>query len=788
MELETLCIHAGKADTDKSGALSTPIYQTATFAHPALGKSTGYDYTRDTNPTRDALEATMTELEGGAAALAFTSGMAAATALMELFSPGDHIVASDDLYGGTWRLFSRISMKNGLTFDWADTSDPAKVEALLRPETKAIFIETPTNPLMHVTDIRAIARIARKNHILLIVDNTFLSPVFQRPIELGADIVLHSATKYLAGHNDTVAGILVCDSEIVAEKLKFIRLTTGAALAPFDSWLVSRGLKTLAVRLKKQEETARQIAHWLAACPKVGKVHYPGLPGHKGHDTSLRQATGFGGMISFEVTEAAGGEKLARNILERVRLIRFAESLGGTETLITYPATQTHAAIPEAERNARGITNRLLRLSVGLENAGDLIADLAQAMDMDIPSACPSSSCPDPYHFDEIIDRTGTGSLKFDFAKARGKPENVIPMWVADMDFRCPPAVTAALRNMAEHAIYGYTEPKPGYFSALQGWFARKHHWNVKEEWLVKTPGVVFAICAAIRALTGEGDAILIQPPVYYPFAASIRDNRRKVVNNELVLREGRYTVDFADFERKIVENRVRLFILCNPHNPVGRVWTKKELTAMADICHAHKVTVISDEIHADFTFPGHTYTPFGTLGDPYLQEAIVCTAPSKTFNLAGLQVSNIFIANEAIRRQFQREIDATGYSQMNTAGLVAAQAAYEDGEKWLNALLAYLSGNLAILRQFVAERLPGVDLIEPEGTYLPWLDFSGTGLMGKKLDDFIVNEAGLWLDDGEIFGPGGKGFARINIACPAARLKQALKRLETALKKRKHR
>lgn len=781
MELETLCIHGGKVDTDKSGAISTPIYQTATYAHPALGQSTGYDYTRDTNPTRDALEAAMAKLEGGSAALAFASGMAAATALMEMFSPGDHIVASDDLYGGSWRLFHRISIKNGLSFDWADTSDPEKTEALIRPETKAIFIETPTNPLMHVTDIRAIARIARRHRILLIVDNTFLSPVFQRPLELGADIVLHSATKYLAGHNDTVAGILVCRTDELAEKLKFIRLTTGAALAPFDSWLVLRGLKTLSVRLKKQEETARQIALWLASCPKIGKVHYPGLPTHKGHGISLGQASGFGAMISFEVTEAAGGEGLVRNILEKVSLIRFAESLGGTETLITYPATQTHAAIPEDERNARGITNRLLRLSVGLESADDLIADLARAMDIAV-------SRDDPYHFDEIIDRTGTGSLKVDFAEARGKPKDVIPMWVADMDFRCPPAVTAALQKMTEHAIYGYSEPKPGYFEAVRSWFSRRHHWDVREEWLVRTPGVVFALCAAIRALTKENDAILIQPPVYYPFAASIRDNRRKLVENQLVLCNGRYTIDLADFERKIIDNKVRLFILCNPHNPVGRIWTKAELTAMADICRAHDVKIVSDEIHADFAFPGHAYTPFGTLGTPYLREAVICTAPSKTFNIAGLQVSNIFIADEEIRRKFRQEIDATGYSQMNTAGLVAAQAAYEEGEEWFNALLTYLTGNLAILRQFTEKRLPGVTLIEPEGTYLPWLDFSGTGMKGKTLDDFIVNEAGLWLDDGEIFGPGGEGFQRINIACPAAILKQALERLEAALKNRKNR
>ena len=780
MELETLCIHGGKAGTDKSGAISTPIYQTATYAHPALGQSTGYDYTRDTNPTRDVLEETMAKLEGGAAALAFSSGMAAATALMEMFSPGDHIVASDDLYGGSWRLFSRISMKNGLAFDWTDTSDPAKVEALIRPETKAVFIETPTNPLMHVSDIRAIADITRKHNLLLIVDNTFLSPVFQRPLELGADIVLHSATKYLAGHNDTVAGMLVCRTDELAEKLKFIRLTTGAALAPFDSWLVLRGLKTLSVRLKKQEETARQIALWLASCPKIGKVHYPGLPGHKGHGISLRQASGFGAMISFEVAEAAGGEQLVRTILEGVKLIRFAESLGGTETLITYPTTQTHAAIPEEERNARGITNRLLRLSVGLENANDLITDLARAMGIAVGLDA-------LYRFDEIIDRTSTGSLKVDFAEARGKPADVLPMWVADMDFRCPPAVTAALRKMTEHAIYGYSEPKPGYFEAVRNWFSRRHHWDVKEEWLVKTPGVVFALCAAIRALTKEGDAILIQPPVYYPFSASIRDNRRQLVSNQLVLRDGRYTIDLVDFERKIIDNHVKLFILCNPHNPVGRIWTKAELTAMVDICLIHDVKIVSDEIHADFAFPGHAYTPFGTLGEPYLRKAVICTAPSKTFNLAGLQVSNIFIADGEIRRKFRQEINATGYSQMNMAGLVAAQAAYEDGEAWFDALQVYLTGNLAILRQFTEERLPGVTLIEPEGTYLPWLDFSGTGMKGKILDDFIVNEAGLWLDDGEIFGPGGEGFQRINIACPAAILKQALGQLEAALKKRKN-
>ena len=782
MELETLCIHGGKVDTDQSGAISTPIYQTATFAHPALGQSTGYDYTRDTNPTRDALETAIAKLEGGTAALAFTSGMAAATALMELFKPGDHIIASHDLYGGTYRLFHRISIKNGLSFDWADASDAARIEALVKPETRAIFIETPTNPLMQVTDIRAVAKIARKNQLLLVVDNTFLSPVFQRPLELGADIVLHSATKFLAGHNDTVAGLVVCGSDVIADRLRTVRLTTGAALAPFDSWLVLRGLKTLSVRLEKQEETAREIARWLASCPEIGKVYYPGLPGHPGHSVSKKQSSGFGAMISFEVTDAAGGEGLVRNLLEKVRLIRFAESLGGTETLITYPVTQTHAAIPEAERLARGITSRLLRLSVGLENTRDLIADLAQAMNIDVSPASRYAPCHSPFHFDEVIDRTGTGSLKFDFAKERGKPEDVLPLWVADMDFRCPPAVTAALQKMVDHGIYGYSEPQPGYEEAVQNWLSRRHHWTVKKEWMIKTPGVVFALCAAIRATTREGDAILIQPPVYYPFAGAIRDNRRQIVHNELVLRNGRYTVDFDDFERKIVDKKVRLFMLCNPHNPVGRVWTPEELTVMADICLAHHVTIVADEIHADFTFPGHTFTPFGTLGEPYAQEAVICTSPGKTFNLAGLQIANVFIPNDALRQSFSREIDATGYSQMNTAGLVAAQAAYEEGEEWFNALSAYLTDNLALLRRFVTEQLPGVRLVEPEGTYLPWLDFSGTGMTGKKLDDFIVRDARLWLDDGAIFGPGGEGFQRINIACPAATLKQALEQLAAAL------
>ncbi len=778
MDIDSLCIHGGKVGTDSSGAISTPIYQTATYAHPGLGKSTGFDYSRGMNPTRGVLQETMAKLEGGVAAYAFSSGLAAASAMMELFQPGDHIISSDDLYGGTWRLFQNFSMKNGLIFDWVDASDPTKVEAAIRPETKAVFIETPTNPLMHVNNIAAIAEITKRHGLLLLVDNTFLSPVNQQPIKLGANIVLHSATKYLSGHNDTLAGILVCDSEELSERLHYIQNAVGASLGAFDSWLVLRGIQTLPIRIKRQQDTALKIARWLEANPKIAKVFYPGLKTHPSYQTTLKQSRGFGGMISFEISEEAGGENLVRQILEGVKLIQFAESLGGTETLITYPTTQTHGAIPEAERIARGITNKLLRLSIGLEHPDDLIADLAQAMGDEPPAK-------DDFGFNTLINRKGTGSLKYDYAVQRGKPEDILPLWVADMDFKVPPSVTTALQEAVSHGIYGYTEPKPGYFEAVQGWFKRRHNWSPKAEWLVKTPGVVYAICTAIRALTQEGDAILIQQPVYYPFSLSIRDNHRKLINNPLVLNSGHYEIDLADFEKQIVENNVKLFILCNPHNPVGRIWTRDELKAMADICLKHHVLVISDEIHADFAFPGYAYTPYGQLGDIYQDNVVICTAPSKTFNIAGLQVSNIFIPNADLRKQFQQAFNATGYDQMNTMGLIAAQAAYEGGETWLDALLAYLTVNLGILRKFTAERLPGVKLIEPEGTYLIWLDFADTGLSGKDLDNFIVNDAHLWLDHGEIFGPGGETFERINIACPATTLIKALEQLEKALKEK---
>jgi cystathionine beta-lyase/cystathionine gamma-synthase len=376
MDFQTKCVHGSANKYDNTGSISVPIFQSATFAHPGVGQSTGYDYSRQQNPTREYLENTLTALENGADCMAFSSGMAALTLLMELFSPGDHIIASDDLYGGTHRLFFNVSVKNGLTFTLVNTSDLGAVEAAIRPNTRAIFIETPTNPTMQVTDIAAASRLAKARGLLVCVDNTFLTPYFQKPLELGADIVLHSGTKYLCGHNDTLAGFLVLKDAELAERLRYYYKTTGACLSPFDSWLMIRSIKTLAVRLEHQQESAKRIAQWLSKQMKITAVYYPGLKEHPQYEISARQASGFGAMISFEVDS----EKTALRILESVKVLRYAESLGGVESLITYPMLQTHADIPEAEREAKGINNRLLRMSTGLESCADLLADLEQAL------------------------------------------------------------------------------------------------------------------------------------------------------------------------------------------------------------------------------------------------------------------------------------------------------------------------------------------------------------------------------------------------------------------------
>ena len=376
MKIDTLCIHGSDTKFDPTGAISVPIFQSATFAHPGVGVSTGYDYSRLQNPTREHLEKTIAKLENGCDAMAFSTGMAAIAALMELFSPGDHIIASDDLYGGSHRLFCHISSKNGLKFDFLDTSDISATAALIRPETKALLVETPTNPMMQVTDLAAVSKLCREHGLLLIVDNTFLTPYFQKPLDLGADTVVHSGTKYLGGHNDTLAGFLVVKDAGLSERLRFIYKTTGACLSPFDSWLMIRGIKTLAVRMERQQESAMKIAQWLCKHKKIKKVYYVGLPSHPQYGISKKQATGFGAMISFETDS----EKTALDLLQRVKVIQYAESLGGVESLITYPMLQTHADIPKEVREAKGINERLLRLSVGLESSADLIADLEQAL------------------------------------------------------------------------------------------------------------------------------------------------------------------------------------------------------------------------------------------------------------------------------------------------------------------------------------------------------------------------------------------------------------------------
>lgn len=371
--IETKCLHLEEEEGHGSnyGAVSYPIYQTATFAHPGVGRSTGYDYSRLQNPTRERLEKVVASLENGTDALALATGMAAITMMMELFRPGDHLIVDADLYGGSIRLFRNISEKNGITFSSIDCYRE-DVESYVKENTRAIYIETPTNPMMNVTDIGALAKVAKKHDLLLIVDNTFLSPYFQNPLDFGADIVVHSGTKYLGGHNDTLAGFLVTNREDVSEKFRFLIKTTGAGLAPFDSWLILRGIKTLGIRMEKSQQNAMAIAEWLKGQNAVTKVIYPGLPEHPGHEVMKRQARGFGAMLTFQLES----REFALSVLEKVRMIKYAESLGGVETLITYPATQTHADVPKEIRERNGITESTLRLSVGIEDVRDLLEEL----------------------------------------------------------------------------------------------------------------------------------------------------------------------------------------------------------------------------------------------------------------------------------------------------------------------------------------------------------------------------------------------------------------------------
>lgn len=380
--------------------------------------------------------------------------------------------------------------------------------------------------------------------------------------------------------------------------------------------------------------------------------------------------------------------------------------------------------------------------------------------------------------FDTIIDRKNTDCLKYDFAKRRGMPEDVLPLWVADMDFKTSSYVEDALAERARHGIFGYSESQTPYFEIVRDWMKRHHDWEVKEPWLIKTPGVVFALAMAVKAYTEPGDGVLIQSPVYYPFSEVTEDNGRRIVSNTLVLGEDhKYHIDFEDFERQIKENQIKLFFLCNPHNPVGRVWTTEELTRLGDICLKYRVTVVSDEIHSDFIFRGK-HQVFADLKKEYADITVTCTAPSKTFNLAGLLLSNIFISNRELRHKFRQQVNAAGISQLSPFGLVACETAYTQGEEWYQAMLAYVAENIAFTKEYVEKHLPGVEMVEHEGTYLVWLDFRKTGLSVEELEDLIVNRAKLWLDSGKIFGKSGEGFQRINVACPRQILEEALHRI----------
>jgi cysteine-S-conjugate beta-lyase len=382
------------------------------------------------------------------------------------------------------------------------------------------------------------------------------------------------------------------------------------------------------------------------------------------------------------------------------------------------------------------------------------------------------------YNFDKIIDRRNSYSIKYE-PLWRGKPADVLPLWVADMDFAVPPCVQETLIRRAKHGIFGYSEPDAAYFDVVQKWFEERFNWTTRRGWLTITPGVVNALYIAVRALTKQGDGIVIQQPVYYPFESSIRKTGRQLLINELVYCNGHYSIDFQDFEEKI--KQAKMFIMCNPHNPVGRVWSRDELTRMGEICLRYGVTVIADEIHEDFVFPGHRHLVFAAINQDFADITVTCTSPSKTFNLAGLLHANIFISNKELCEKFKEEYARCGLSQPGVMGLTACKAAYEGGAEWLEQLLDYLAGNMLFLKTYLSRQIPKIKFIEPEGTYLAWLDCNELGISPQKLDEALTHKGKLWLSAGLSFGKGGKGFERMNVACPRSVLQNALERLKNA-------
>ena len=382
------------------------------------------------------------------------------------------------------------------------------------------------------------------------------------------------------------------------------------------------------------------------------------------------------------------------------------------------------------------------------------------------------------FDFDTVVNRKNTNAIKYDLAKKRGKPEDAVSLWVADMDFPTAPCIQKAVAEKAAHGIWGYSRPDNRYYDALKKWYKERHNFEVQNEWVVNTPGVCFALAAAIKAFTKEGESVLIQKPVYYPFFNIINSLQRKVVNSSLILKNNHYEIDFDDFERKIVQENVKMFILCSPHNPGGRVWTKQELQKISEICLAHNVLVVSDEIHSDITFGSNVHTVYGSLSEQALKNSIICTAPSKSFNLAGLQFSNIFIADEKLRKAFSEELEKTGYDEPSVFGIVAATAAYSEGADWFDSVKSYIWENILFAKKYIEENSPQIKVLVPEGTYLLWLDFSKTGLSDSEINDRVLNKAKVWLDSGSMFGKEGEKFQRINCATPRIILEDALKRI----------
>ena len=382
------------------------------------------------------------------------------------------------------------------------------------------------------------------------------------------------------------------------------------------------------------------------------------------------------------------------------------------------------------------------------------------------------------FDFDTVVNRKNTNAIKYDLAKKRGKPEDAVSLWIADMDFPTAPCIQKAVAEKAAHGIWGYSRPDSRYYDALKKWYKERHNFEVQNEWVVNTPGVCFALATAVKAFTNEGESVLIQKPVYYPFFNIINSLQRKVVNSSLILKNNHYEIDFDDFERKIVQENVKMFILCSPHNPGGRVWTKQELQKISEICLAHNVLVVSDEIHSDITFGSNVHTVYGSLSEQALKNSIICTAPSKSFNLAGLQFSNIFIADEKLRKAFSKELDKTGYDEPSVFGIVAATAAYSEGADWFDSVKSYIWENILFAKKYIEENASQIKVLVPEGTYLLWLDFSKTGLSDSEINDRVLNKAKVWLDSGSMFGKEGEKFQRINCATPRIILEDALKRI----------